>query len=202
MGGDEYAVGILVGHLVAFVPVLDIATGLSSTVQPKHVTQQVGDCLSLKLTLKGSEAGTYNTAAAFTCDEGQRGQASVRTQLIAPKLAVKKTGPRQLTRGEVGVYTITVTNIGKAPAEKVRVTGDKLKQKLYYRHSGYPGALKSTSLGEKMQSDPAWVIEHAVRGMLPRNRLGASMIKKLKVYVGNTHPHLAQTEGASKRVKN
>ena len=86
-------------------------------------------------------------------------------------------------------------------AEKVRVTGNKLKQKFYYRHSGYPGALRSTSLGEKMQTDPAWVIEHAVRGMLPRNRLGASMMKKLKVYVGNTHPHLGQTEGASKRVK-
>ena len=86
-------------------------------------------------------------------------------------------------------------------ADKVRVTGNKLKQKLYYRHSGYPGGLKSPSLGEMMQTHPTRVIEHAVKGMLPHNRLGARMFKKLKVYVGDTHPHLAQTEGASKMVK-
>ena len=87
-------------------------------------------------------------------------------------------------------------------ADKVRVTGNKLKQKFYYRHSGYPGGLKSTSLEKKMQTNPAWVIEHAVKGMLPHNRLGASMMRKLKVYVGDTHPHLAQTESARKRMKN
>ncbi len=92
---------------------------------------------------------------------------------------------------------VVVTN-----ADKVRVTGNKLKQKLYYRHSGYPGGLKTTSLEKMMQTNPAWVIEHAVKGMLPHNRLGASMMKKLKVYVGDTHPNLAQTEGARKRVKN
>ena len=86
-------------------------------------------------------------------------------------------------------------------AHKVRVTGNKPKQKLYYRHSGYPGGLKTTSLEKTMQTNPAWVIEHAVKGMLPHNRLGASMLKKLKVYVGDTHPHLAQTGGARKRVK-
>ncbi len=86
-------------------------------------------------------------------------------------------------------------------AGRVRVTGNKLKQKLYYRHSGYPGGLKSTSLEEMMQTNPTRVIEYAVKGMLPHNRLGARMLKKLKVYVGDTHPHLAQTEGASKKVK-
>ena len=91
---------------------------------------------------------------------------------------------------------VVVTN-----ADKVRVTGNKLKQKLYYRHSGYPGGLKTTSLEKMMQTNPAWVIEHAVKGMLPHNRLGASMMKKLKVYVGDTHPHLAQPKGDSKRVK-
>jgi len=91
---------------------------------------------------------------------------------------------------------VVVTN-----ADKVRVTGNKLKQKLYYRHSGYPGGLKTTSLEKMMQTNPAWVIEHAVKGMLPHNRLGASMMKKLKVYVGDTHPHLAQPKGARKRVK-
>ncbi len=91
---------------------------------------------------------------------------------------------------------VVVTN-----ADKVRVTGNKLKQKLYYRHSGYPGGLKTTSLEKMMQTNPAWVIEHAVKGMLPHNRLGASMMKKLKVYVGDTHPHLAQPKGDRKRVE-
>ena len=84
-------------------------------------------------------------------------------------------------------------------AEKIRVTGNKEKQKLYYRHSGYPGGLKSIPLEKMMQTNPAWVIEHAVKGMLPHTRLGASMRKKLKVYVGETHPHLAQTETTSSK---
>jgi len=79
-------------------------------------------------------------------------------------------------------------------ADKVRVTGNKLKQKVYYRHSGYPGGLKSVTLERMMQTKPAWVIEHAVRGMLPRNSLGDKMIKKLKVYTSDTHPHLGQTK--------
>ena len=83
-------------------------------------------------------------------------------------------------------------------AAKVRVTGNKTKQKLYYRHSGYPGGLKSTSLEKMMQTDPTRVIEHAVKGMLPHNRLGAQMKKKLKVYAGEAHPHLAQTGARAK----
>lgn len=83
-------------------------------------------------------------------------------------------------------------------AEKVRVTGNKAEQKLYYRHSGYPGGLKSISLERMMQTNPTRVIEQAVKGMLPHNRLGASMMKKLRVYAGEEHPHLAQT-GASEK---
>ena len=88
-------------------------------------------------------------------------------------------------------------------ADKVRVTGNKARQKLYYRHSGYPGGLKSISLEKMMQTHPTRVIEHAVKGMIPHTRLGASMMKKLRVYVGDTHPHQAQTrvtsvEGAHK----
>jgi len=79
-------------------------------------------------------------------------------------------------------------------ADKVRVTGNKAKQKLYHRHSGYPGGLKSISLEKMMQTNPTRVIEYAVKGMLPHNRLGVKMMKKLRVYVGDTHPHLAQTE--------
>jgi len=83
-------------------------------------------------------------------------------------------------------------------ADKVRVTGDKARQKVYYRHSGYPGGLKAVTLEKMMQTNPTRVIEHAVKGMLPHNRLGAAMIKKLRVYVGDTHPHLAQVKINSK----
>jgi len=82
-------------------------------------------------------------------------------------------------------------------AAKVRVTGNKLKQKLYYRHSGYPGGLKTISLEEMMQADPTRVIQHAVKGMLPHTRLGASMLKKLRVFAGATHPHQAQIKGTA-----
>ena len=84
-------------------------------------------------------------------------------------------------------------------ADKVRVTGDKAKQKLYYRHSGYPGGLKSISLEKLMQTNPTRAIEYAIKGMLPHNRLGASMLKKLRVYIGDSHPHLAQTKATSAR---
>ncbi len=89
-------------------------------------------------------------------------------------------------------------------AEKVCVTGNKAKQKVYYRHSGYPGGLKSVTFEKMMQTKPTRVIEHAVKGMLPHNRLGASMMKKLKVYAGSTHPYLAQTGAtlASKKTGN
>ena len=85
-------------------------------------------------------------------------------------------------------------------ADKVRLTGNKAKQKVYYRHSGYPGGLKSITLEKMMQTNPTRVIEYAVKGMLPHNRLGASMRKKLRVYIGDTHPHLAQTKASSSEV--
>src|ERR671918_188944 len=77
-------------------------------------------------------------------------------------------------------------------AEKVRVTGDKRSDKLYYRHSGYPGGLRSRTLGEMLERRPEEVIRLAVRGMLPRNRLGRKQLTKLKVYAGPDHPHAAQ----------
>ena len=77
-------------------------------------------------------------------------------------------------------------------AAKIKVTGNKLVQKRYYRHSGYPGGLKEESLQTLMARTPELVIERAVKGMLPRNRLGRAMIKKMKVYGGPDHPHQAQ----------
>jgi len=77
-------------------------------------------------------------------------------------------------------------------AEKVAVTGKKLQQKTYYRHSGYPGGLRSRTLAEQLERRPTEVIRKAVKGMLPRNRLGRAQIGKLKVYAGPDHPHEAQ----------
>jgi len=77
-------------------------------------------------------------------------------------------------------------------AHKVRVTGRKLDQKIYYRHSGYPGGLKEISLRDQLDRHPDRVIRLAVRGMLPKNRLGRQMIKKLKIYATPGHPHEAQ----------
>jgi large subunit ribosomal protein L13 len=77
-------------------------------------------------------------------------------------------------------------------AEKIHVTGRKLDTKIYYRHTGYPGGLKEITLRDLLQKHPTRVIEHAVRGMLPKNRLGRRMYGKLKVYAGPEHPHAAQ----------
>lgn len=77
-------------------------------------------------------------------------------------------------------------------AEKTVLTGNKLNAKLYRRHSGYPGGLKETPYKRLMQVMPERAMEHAVKGMLPHNRLGAQMYRKLKVYRGETHPHQAQ----------
>jgi len=84
---------------------------------------------------------------------------------------------------DTGDYVVVIN------ADKVRVTGNKAKQKVYYRHSGYPGGLKTISYDKLMETDPTRVIEHAVKGMVPHTRLGANMMKKLRVYVGDTHPH-------------
>ncbi len=76
--------------------------------------------------------------------------------------------------------------------EKIKVTGNKLQQKQYYRHTGYVGSLKSITLEKQLQQKPEEVLRAAVRGMLPKNRLGRAMLKKLKIYAGAEHPHQAQ----------
>ena len=87
---------------------------------------------------------------------------------------------------DTGDYVVVIN------AARVRVTGRKAEQKLYYRHSGYPGGLRSQSYQQLFSKDPVRVVEHAVKGMLPHNSLGRAMFKKLKVYAGKEHPHQAQ----------
>ena len=89
-------------------------------------------------------------------------------------------------------HVLTGDHVVVVNADKVRVTGRKLTQKMYYRHSGYVGNLKTFMLRDLMESHPDRVIELAVKGMLPRNKMGREMLKRLKAYAGDSHPHQAQ----------
>jgi large subunit ribosomal protein L13 len=97
-----------------------------------------------------------------------------------------KRKPQYTPHVDTGDFVVVVN------AEKVAVTGNKLDQKRYYRHSGYPGGLRSRSLREQLERRPTEVIRTAVRGMLPKNRLARQQLTKLKVYAGPEHPHASQ----------
>ena len=108
---------------------------------------------------------------------------------LASKLAPYLTGknkPTYTPNLDTGDYVIVVN------CDKIKVTGDRLDSKLYYRHSGYPGGIRSLTLRETLDKHPDRVIRSAVKGMLPSNALGRQMLKKLKIYAGNEHPHAAQ----------
>jgi large subunit ribosomal protein L13 len=97
-----------------------------------------------------------------------------------------KRKPEYTPHIDTGDFVVVVN------AEKIAVTGDKRQQKLYYRHSGYPGGLRTRTLEEMLERRPEEVIRLAVKGMLPRNRLGRQQLRKLRVYAGPEHPHEAQ----------
>jgi large subunit ribosomal protein L13 len=97
-----------------------------------------------------------------------------------------KDKPQFTPHVDTGDFVVVVN------AEKVAVTGKKLDDKMYHRHSGYPGGLRSRTLREQLERRPEEVIRKAVKGMLPRNRLGRAQIRKLKIYAGPAHPHTAQ----------
>jgi large subunit ribosomal protein L13 len=114
------------------------------------------------------------------------GQTLGRLATEVARLLRGKHKPTYSPSVDVGDYVIVVN------AGKIHVTGRKLDQKIYYRHTGYPGGLKEITLRSLLKKYPTRVIEHAVRGMLPKNRLGRQMFKKLKVYDSPDHPHAAQ----------
>ncbi len=97
-----------------------------------------------------------------------------------------KTKPIYTTHVDTGDFVIVVN------ADKINLTGRKLEQKTYYRHSGYPGGFKSVTAGKLMKTKPERVLKMAVQGMLPKTQLGKQMLTKLKVYAGEQHPHSAQ----------
>ncbi len=108
---------------------------------------------------------------------------------LASEIAIVLRGknkPQYTPHVDTGDFVVVVN------AQKIAVTGNKLEGKIYYRHSGYPGGLKSRTLGEMLERRPNEVLRKAVKGMLPKNRLAARQITKLKIYAGPEHPHAAQ----------
>lgn len=108
---------------------------------------------------------------------------------LATEIALRLRGkhkPEYTPHVDTGDYIVVIN------AEKVRVTGRKATDKMYYRHTGFPGGLRSASFEKLIERKPTMVIERAVKGMLPRNPLGRAMYSKLKVYSGSEHPHAAQ----------
>ena len=108
---------------------------------------------------------------------------------LASELAIRLRGkhkPEYTPHVDTGDYIVVIN------ADKIRVTGNKLKDKIYYHHTGYIGNLKSTRLGTLMATAPEQVLTKAVKGMLPKNSLGRSMLRKLRVFAGPEHSHTAQ----------
>jgi large subunit ribosomal protein L13 len=109
-----------------------------------------------------------------------------RLASVVAQVLKGKNKPTYSTHMDMGDYVVVIN------ADKVKVTGKKESQKMYYSHSGYMGSLKAIPFNEMMKKHPTRAVEEAVKGMLPRNRLGNQMLTKLKVYAGGTHPHAAQ----------
>ena len=120
----------------------------------------------------------------YVVDAENRTLGRLATQ-IADVLRGKRK-PTYTPHVDVGDFVIVIN------AEKIAVTGDKREKKLYWRHSGYPGGIRSRTLGDMLEKRPEEVIRKAVKGMLPRNRLARAQLRKLKVYAGPDHPHQAQ----------
>jgi large subunit ribosomal protein L13 len=121
----------------------------------------------------------------FVVDADGKTLGRLATQ-IADRLRGKGK-PAYTPHVDTGDFVIVVN------AEKIHVTGNKLDQKIYYRHSGYPGGLRERTLREQLDRRPEEVLRKAVKGMLPKNKLAAAQLRKLKIYAGPEHPHAAQS---------
>ena len=142
---------------------------------------------------------TYSTKASdikrewHVVDASDKVLGRLATQIAG--LLMGKHKPMFCRNMDTGDYVVVIN------AEKVRVTGNKAKQKLYYHHTGYLGGLKSINLEKMMQTYPTRAVEHAVKGMLPHNHLQASMMKRLRVYAGEAHPYQGQLKATSVKVE-
>ena len=151
-------------------------------------------CLTMK-TMKRMK--TYNLKGGEIDKRWQvvdaTGQVLGRLATQVASFLMGKHKPTYSAHLDMGDFVVVVN------ASKVRVTGNKMEDKTYYRHTGYMGGLKATSLSRMMERHPERVIELAVRGMLPRNRLNSHVLRHLKVYAGPDHPHEAQINASRKR---
>ena len=156
-----------------------------------HATSIIIVCCAKKRTKKASvKMKTYSVKQADITRSwwlvDAEGIALGRLAAELAKVLKGKNKPIYTTHLDVGDNVVVIN------AEKVLLTGNKLQKKVHYQHSGYPGGLKETPYGVLIQKQPEMVVERAVKGMLPKNRLGRAMIKKLHVYAGPDHPHKAQ----------
>jgi len=142
---------------------------------------------------KTNKAGIMGTYSAKKDDIVRKwllvdasGKTLGRLATVIASVLKGKTKPIYTTHVDTGDFVIVVN------ADKIHLTGNKLDQKTYYRHTGFPGGLKSITAGTLMKSKPEDVITFAVEGMLPKTQLGKQMLTKLKVYAGDKHPHAAQ----------
>lgn len=135
------------------------------------------------MSTQSAKAGTVDRRWWIVDAEGQNlGRLAT---VIAETLAGKRS-PWFTRHADTGDFVVVVN------ADKITVTGNKMQEKRYYRHSGYPGGLKSRTLAEQLDRRPEEVLRMAVRGMLPKNRLGRQQLLKLKIYAAPEHPHAAQ----------
>ncbi len=136
---------------------------------------------------------TYSTKASdierqwHVIDANGQILGKVATQ--AARMLMGKDKPMFAPHLDTGDFVVVIN------ASKIKVTGKKMQQKMYYRHSGYPGGFREVSLEETLKTHPTRAVEHAIKGMLPHTRLGTVMYRKLKVYAGNSHPPAAQFAG-------
>jgi len=173
--------------LIATVHQFDAVPGIASAGQRPAIAslaggQAVGE-VSRKVKTHSVSAGDIKRAW-YVVDA--RGKTLGRLATGIARILRGKHKPDFSPHLDMGDHVIVIN------AEKIVVTGSKLDTKMYYRYSGYLGGLKSVVLREQLKTHPDRVIVHAVRGMLPKNRLGRAMLKKLKVYAGSQHPHAAQ----------
>lgn len=171
---------------------------LTLTFENKHITGRTSfEALGIRfgeLRLSvGSKGNTVKTYSAKPGEVERKWYLIDAEDVVLGRLATKcatllrgKNKPQYTPHVDTGDFVVVIN------AEKIRVTGNKATKKEYFRHSGHPGGLKSETLEEALAKHPERVIEHAVKGMLPKTTLGRAQGMKLKVYAGPEHPHAAQ----------
>ena len=130
--------------------------------------------------------GTRRRRRLLCCAAGAAGGAAGATHVQIANILRGKNKPEYTPNSDVGDFVVLIN------AERIEISGNKSKDKIYFKHTGYPGNLKEINFQDLLNKDPEKVLRNAVKGMLPKNRLNRKIINKLKVYSGENHPHEAQ----------